>query len=47
VQAKYPNGGLVLGSSQFSVLPQLPPKTMLSLKKGQNRFENKQLALLI
>jgi hypothetical protein len=23
-QAKVPNGGLVLGSSQFSVLPQLP-----------------------
>jgi len=25
-QAKFPDGGSVLGSSQFSVLPQLPPK---------------------
>jgi len=25
-QAKYPDGGLVLGLSQFSVLPQLPQK---------------------
>jgi len=25
-QAKYPDGGLVLGSSQFSILPQLLPK---------------------
>jgi len=24
--AKFPDGGLVLGSSQFSRLPQLPPK---------------------
>jgi len=30
---KYPNGGSVLGLSQFSVLPQLPPKTMLGLKE--------------
>jgi len=28
-QAKFLDGGLVLGSSQFSVLPQLPPKTMM------------------
>jgi len=28
-QAKFPDGGLDLGSSQFSILPQLPPKTML------------------
>jgi len=33
VQAKFPDGGLILGSSQFSVLPQLPPKTMLSFKE--------------
>jgi hypothetical protein len=25
-QAKFPDDGLALGSSQFSVLPQLPPK---------------------
>jgi hypothetical protein len=31
-QAKFPDGGSVLGSSQFSILPQLPLKTMLSLK---------------
>jgi len=31
--AKFPNGGLVLDFSQFSVLPQLPPKRMLSLKE--------------
>jgi len=32
-QTKFPNGGSVLVSSQFSVLPQLPPKAMLSLKE--------------
>jgi len=32
-QAKFPDGDLVLGSSQFSVLPQKPPKTMLGLKE--------------
>ncbi len=32
-QAKFPDGGLVLGSSQYSVLLQLPPKMMLSLKE--------------
>ncbi len=31
-QAKFPDGGLVLNSSQFSILPQLPLKIMLSLK---------------
>jgi len=31
-QAKFPDGGSVLGSSQFSILPQLPQKTMLGLK---------------
>jgi len=31
-QAKFPDGGSILGSSQFSILPQLPPKTMLGLK---------------
>jgi hypothetical protein len=31
-QAKFPNGGSVLGLSQFSILPQLPQKTMLVLK---------------
>jgi len=27
-QAKFPDGGSVLGSSQFSILPHLPPKIM-------------------
>jgi len=31
-QAKFPNGGLVLGLSQFSILAQLPVKMMLGLK---------------
>ncbi len=31
--AKFPDGGLVLGSSQFSVLTQLSPKTMFGLKE--------------
>jgi len=31
-KAKFPNGGLVLGSNQFSILPQLPPKIMLYSK---------------
>jgi len=33
VQAKFPDGGLVLGSNQNSVLPQLPPNMMLGLKE--------------
>jgi len=31
-QAKFPDGGLVLGSSQFSILPHLPLWMMPSLK---------------
>jgi len=31
-QAKLPDGGSVLGLRQFSILPQLPQKTMLGLK---------------
>jgi len=31
-QAKFPDGGLALGSSQFSILPQLHQKTMLPSK---------------
>jgi len=31
-QAKFPNGGLVIGSSQLSILPLLPPKILLDLK---------------
>jgi len=32
-QAKFPDDGSILGLSQFSVLPQLPPKTILWLKE--------------
>jgi len=31
-QAKFANGGSILSSSQFTLLSQLPLKTMLSLK---------------
>jgi len=31
-QAKFSQGGSVLGSSQFSLLPKLPLKMMLNLK---------------
>jgi hypothetical protein len=31
-QAKFPDGGLVLALSQFSLLPQLPPKILLDSK---------------
>ncbi len=31
-QAKFANGGSILGSSQFTLMHQLPLKTMLSLK---------------
>jgi len=31
-QAKFPDGGSVLGLSQFSILPQLPPKILLDSK---------------
>ncbi len=31
-QSQFPHGGLVLGSSQISILPPLPPKIMLDSK---------------
>ncbi len=31
-QATFPNGGPVLGSSQFLIMPQLPPKILLNSK---------------
>ena len=31
-QTKFPNGGLILSSSQFLILPQLPPKILLNSK---------------
>jgi len=32
MQAKFAYGGSILGLSQFTLLPQLPLKTMLNLK---------------
>ncbi len=32
VRAKFLDGGLVIGSSQFSILPKLPQKILLSSK---------------
>jgi len=51
-QAKFPNGDLVLGFSQSSILPQLPPKILLVVflntsKSSQNQPKNIHLALLI
>jgi len=31
-QAKFPDGGLVLRTRQFSILPQVPPKILLVSK---------------
>ncbi len=46
-QAKFPNGGSVLGSSQFTLLPQLTLTTTLLLKSGQNWLVNNHLVSLI
>jgi len=46
-QAKFADGGLALGSSQFSILPQLHQKSDARFKRGQNQLKNNQLALLI
>jgi len=35
-QAKFPNGCLILGTSQFLILPQLPKKIDAQFKSGQN-----------
>jgi len=35
-QAEFADSGLILGSSQFTLLPQLPQKMMLSLKVVKN-----------
>ena len=44
---KIHKGGLVLGSSQCPLLPQLPQKNDTRFKKGQNRLENNNLASLV
>jgi len=38
-QAKFPDGSLVLGSSQFSILPQLPQKSTQNVKVA--KFDSK------
>jgi len=45
-QAKFADGGSILGSSQFMQLPQLPLKMMLDLKKSK-LTQNNNLASLI
>jgi len=44
---KIRNGGKVLGSSQFSLLPQLPQKMTLASKVIKNLLKNSHLALLV
>jgi hypothetical protein len=44
--AKFADGGLMLGSSQFTLLHQLPLKMILHLKKGKIDSKN-HLVLLI
>jgi hypothetical protein len=46
-QAKLADGGTILGSSQFTLLPQLPLKKGAQFKSGQNQLENNRLASLI
>jgi len=43
-QAKIPNGGLALGLSHISILPQLHQKTMLASKGVKINSKNKQLS---
>jgi len=47
VQAKFSDGGSVLGSNQFSILPQLPLETMVCLKVVKIDLKNKQFDSLI
>jgi len=46
-QALFPDGGSVLGLSQFSILPLLPPKILLDSIVVKNQPKNNHLALLI
>ncbi len=41
-QAKFADGGSILGSSQFTQLSQLPLKTTLDIKKGQKGLKNNE-----
>jgi hypothetical protein len=44
-QAKFANGALILGSSQFLLLPQWPLKTMLAIKMV--KINSKSIVLLL
>jgi len=46
-QAKFPDGGSVLGSSQFFILPEAATKNTARFKRGQNWPKNNHLASLI
>jgi len=46
-QAKFPDVGSILGSSQFTLLPQLPPKIMRYSKAVKIKLKNNHLASLI
>jgi hypothetical protein len=46
-QAKFAYGSLILDLSQFTLLPQPPLRTMISLKKVKIDSKNKQLDSLI
>jgi len=46
-QAKFPNGGSALGSSQFSILPQLHQKMMLASKGVKIDSKIKQATCII
>ncbi len=41
------NGGMVLGSNQFLLLPKLPLKDDAHFKSGQKRLKNNHLDLLV
>jgi hypothetical protein len=43
-QAKFDKGGLLLSSSQFLLLPQLPQKMKLASKMAKINKKNNQLA---
>jgi len=46
-QAKFPNDGLLLGSSPFSLLSQAGSKNDDQFKSGQNRPKNNHSVLLV
>jgi len=45
-QAKFPDGGSVLGLNQFSILHQLPQKKVPHFKSGKNQPKHTDLSPL-